>query len=430
MEPEFPPATPAVQHATWEAVLRPLAAELAARVPELSTGIVDAIRERFPDLFPDASAYAENLAATEANVALFLDAVERGADPARTVQVPAEGIEFVREAVRRGVPLAAILRSLRLGHERLMAVLFAGVRERVADPAESARALDLASAWTFAFIDVLSTRAEEVHSAERDAWLRSAAATQADTVDRLLAGHELDIGAASLRLGYELDREHVAAVAWLDAPEPGHEPFAALERALGDVAASAGVSRPLLLPRGMLVTVAWLGAPAAPDDAALDAVRLDPAAAPGVRVAIGEPGRGAAGFRRSHDQAVQARRIATIAGRRAGTVTRFRRVALAALATVDREQAQAFVADALGPLAATDELSLRLAATVQTYLDEGASHARTAKRLGIHENTVRYRVRQAEGLLGRSVEDRTLDLRVALLLALSGARPEEPAAAE
>ena len=38
------------------------------------------------------------------------------------------------------------------------------------------------------------------------------------------------------------------------------------------------------------------------------------------------------------------------------------------------------------------------------------------ERLHVHENTVTYRLRQAEELLGRSVEKRTLELRVALAL--------------
>ena len=68
-------------------------------------------------------------------------------------------------------------------------------------------------------------------------------------------------------------------------------------------------------------------------------------------------------------------------------------------------------------LAGDDDLSTRLAATLRTYLDEQSSRSRTAKRLGIHENTVSYRIRQAEEILGRSVDQRTLELRVALALA-------------
>jgi DNA-binding PucR family transcriptional regulator len=54
---------------------------------------------------------------------------------------------------------------------------------------------------------------------------------------------------------------------------------------------------------------------------------------------------------------------------------------------------------------------------VRAYLDENCSRGRTAKRLHVHDNTVAYRIRQAEELLGRSLERRTLELRVALALA-------------
>ena len=137
----------------------------------------------------------------------------------------------------------------------------------------------------------------------------------------------------------------------------------------------------------------------------------------GVRIAIGEPGHGIGGFRQSHNEAVQARRVAELAGRPPGTVTRYARVALAAIATADLDQARTFVQRELRGLAADDDLTTRLAATLRTYLDEHSSRSRTAKRLGIHENTVSYRIKQAEEILGRSVDQRTLELRVALALA-------------
>lgn len=70
----------------------------------------------------------------------------------------------------------------------------------------------------------------------------------------------------------------------------------------------------------------------------------------------------------------------------------------------------------LAGLVSADDASARLIATLRIFLDEGASHNRASKRLGIHENTVRYRIKQAEALLGRSVEERTLELQVALAL--------------
>ena len=130
----------------------------------------------------------------------------------------------------------------------------------------------------------------------------------------------------------------------------------------------------------------------------------------------GRVGHGIAGFRQSHSEAVEARRVAELADRPAGTITRYARVALAAIATVDLEQARIFVQRELRGLPADDDLTARLTATLRTYLDESSSRSRTAQRLGIHENTVSYRIRQAEELLGRSVDQRTLELRVALAL--------------
>ena len=85
-----------------------------------------------------------------------------------------------------------------------------------------------------------------------------------------------------------------------------------------------------------------------------------------------------------------------MAGRGEGSITRYRDISLRALATANVDQARAFVACELGALAARDDTTRRLAATVRTYLDENGSRARTAKRLNVHENTVSYRLRQAE----------------------------------
>jgi DNA-binding PucR family transcriptional regulator len=98
------------------------------------------------------------------------------------------------------------------------------------------------------------------------------------------------------------------------------------------------------------------------------------------------------------------------------------------MTTVDPEQARAFVLRELGNLAAGDDTTLRLAATVRAYLDEHANRSRTAKRLGVHENTIKYRIRQAEEILGRKIDERHLELRVALTLAGVVRRGAEPAA--
>ena len=136
-----------------------------------------------------------------------------------------------------------------------------------------------------------------------------------------------------------------------------------------------------------------------------------------LRLALGTSAPGVEGFRASHREAVQARRVAQLSHRRPGSVTRYEDVALIAVASADLGLARDFVARELGPLAEQDDDTVRLAATLRVYLEEQASPRRTAQRLGVHENTVKNRVRTIRELLGYSPEDRVAEVLVALRLA-------------
>ncbi len=70
---------------------------------------------------------------------------------------------------------------------------------------------------------------------------------------------------------------------------------------------------------------------------------------------------------------------------------------------------------ALGPLAKDDDASRRLIATLRVFLQEGQSFSRAARRLGIHENTVAYRVRRVLELTGQQ-DAGSLVLRAAVEL--------------
>ncbi len=414
-DPQFEPARAPRAQSAWSEILKPLAADLLAAAPELSAAVVSEIRDRFPELFPTDDDFEENRASSEANIALFAELMAEGREP-REAEPPPVALAYVREGVHRGVPLAAFLRSLRLGHAALSSTILVQLEQSTADRDQLAAAADLASAWLFAYVDVLSSLAEEAYMQERERWMRTAAALQTDTLDGILAGRDVDATSASRRLHYELEREHVAIVAWYEHAEEGRDTITDLEAVIGELAGRLGAERPLIEPLGLLAVAAWVGSRSGFDAGALDGLRLDMSLGPGARLALGEPARGVNGFRDSHRQALQARRVATLARRPPGAVTRYRRVALAAMATADMEQARAFVTRELAGLDGGDDASLRLIATLQIFLEEGASHSRASQRLGIHENTVRYRIKQAEELLGRGVEERTLDLRVALTL--------------
>jgi DNA-binding PucR family transcriptional regulator len=96
---------------------------------------------------------------------------------------------------------------------------------------------------------------------------------------------------------------------------------------------------------------------------------------------------------------------------------RYERVELVSLLANDFPRAKAFVAARLGPLAAPTEPAARLRETVLAFLAANGSGTRAAKELFVHHNTVAYRVKRAEELLGRSVTDEPSELTCALTLA-------------
>jgi PucR family transcriptional regulator, purine catabolism regulatory protein len=87
------------------------------------------------------------------------------------------------------------------------------------------------------------------------------------------------------------------------------------------------------------------------------------------------------------------------------------------LGSQSRPVLEGFVASALGPLIRRDEArSSELVASVRAFIASGGRWEQGAEALGVHRHTLRYRIRQAEDLLGRdlsSAEDR-LELWLAL----------------
>ncbi|WP_188113565.1 PucR family transcriptional regulator [Nocardioides humilatus] len=388
----------------------------------LSTAVVEVVAAHLPDLLDSPEALEANRASTEVSIRLFARIVEEGADPVTATHLEPATIEYAQDGARHGIPLTTLFRSYRLAHAATARHLTGILFEDVADPVDRNAAADLISAWLFAYVDVALCLVEEVYVEERDRWLRSAAASRAETIETLLAGRPVDQDAASRILKHELHRTHVAVIAWVDNHTVGRDTLTALDAAVRDVAGTLGTTHVLPHSLGTLSLAAWVSVKGGTDLAALDRIRLR-SAADGVRVALGEAAAGVVGFRTSYLEAVQARRVARLAGSEVGSVTRYQQVALQALGSVDPEQSTAFVARELGPLFSDDEGARRLAQTLLTLLEEGGNRGRTGRRLNIHENTVSYRVRQAEELLGRSIDERPLDLALALKLAAVCERP-------
>jgi len=87
------------------------------------------------------------------------------------------------------------------------------------------------------------------------------------------------------------------------------------------------------------------------------------------------------------------------------------------LSALDAQQAQVIASTELGPLLSHDATEgTRLVQTLRAWLDNDASHERTARALGVHRHTVRTRLALAESLLKRDLG--AFPIRAELWLAL------------
>jgi DNA-binding PucR family transcriptional regulator len=385
-------------------------------LPSVSRDITDAIYAELPALDADADVRRGTYATTESVLRLLVYMV-RNEVPPREAEPPPAAVDSAREFVRQGFPLDSLIRAYHIGQATFFRRWVAAA-SRADDPDDRAYAIEVGALWTFDYIEALSAGIVRRYAEERERWVRSAAAVRSQAVEALLSGDPVDVGATSSRLRYDLGREHLAFVVWHAAPAAtGDEALATLERAALQLAGALTDGRPLLVPRARLVIAGWIGYADRPDSSALDRLTFDTRRFPAVRSAFGSPGRGVAGFCRSHREALHARRIAEVTNRRPGVVTWYRQVALASLASVDIAQAREFVAAELGPLAAVDDdKTARLAGTLRVYLEENMSPRRTATRLGVHENTITNRIRAAQEQLADPIEQRACELQVALRL--------------
>ena len=388
-------------------VVRELAAELLTSAREISQGLADHLAATVPELAApdDDELREETRASSEANVDQVLRLLRAGASASALV-VPIEAAEYVRGLVRRGITLPVLLRSYRVGHAWFWDRWSQALHDRIDDPEALVIAQDRSSAFLFAYIDRISGVLVEEYGTERERMVRGAAQLRAETVRAILAGEAIDEELAVRRLGYELRRHHVALRVSGGAGE-----LRGLERATVEAAAALGPGEPLVIPSAVATVDVWWGSY---EPVAVDPLeRYEPP--PGIRVAFGEPGHGVAGFRRSHGDAAQAARVAALGSGPA--VTSYPRVELVSLLCGDLPRARRFVGARLGPLAAASEPAARLRETVLAFLVAGGSATRVAKELYVHQNTVAYRVKRAEELMGRRVTDSPVELTCALTLA-------------
>lgn len=407
--------TPHEETAPAHRALASVAGALRDNLQPLTARVDAAVLAAVPALSADADIRIALERSTEANLA---DVLALLADPDLPVDrgVPPEALSLASALVRRGVEPGDLVHAYLVGQNELWRAWMEELAERLPSGPPLIVALELSSARIFTRADFLVAQLLRHIDRERVRWMGGALARRTQLVRNLLEGDEQDVVEASRALGYDIDRWVLAAVLWdaggADDPSMRHD---GLEAQAASAARAAGAARALTLAPDAAGLWAWIATPDPPD---LDAIAaaLGESLRESQGVALGIPAYGLEGFRRGHEEAVHARRVAELGGH-AGVV-RYDEVELVSLVSGDIDRLARFVQRTLGPLTAEDDTSVRLRETLLAWLAEGGNARRAAERLHAHKNTVLYRLQRAQLLLGRPLDED----RGALELALSAVR--------
>lgn len=383
--------------------------------------------------------------------------------------VPEQAHAFARTLARRGYDLRLLLRVYHAGQEAAIDYMTEVIDERrLPEQFERSaliRLFERSTRWVNTSVEALT----DTYMQERERGLRAALNQRTEIVRTLLSGEDVDVDYASARLGFRLAQRQVAIVLWTDSaargagallaaaadgfagagfglpgtgdgrregadavtgPQgeglagnsaaagdigtderlaAGSDELGRLERTATRLATALGGVGVLTVPAGSAALWAWLAA----DAEAVAAVAADIVTAP-IRLTLGSSATGVAGFRQSHRDAIAARQVAERAAVDLGRVLPYEQVEPAYLAGADVAAMRALIRRELGPLAAPDANSARLRETLLAYLRCHRSPEGAAARLGVHKNTVRYRIQRIEETLGRRIEDCGLRLELAL----------------
>ena len=392
-----------------------VSAALTPRADEMSADIYRLIVREIPELRNDKQVLALLEASVAGNVSTILHVLQHDIDLAK-VRAPAAAEEYARRLAQRGIPMTALLRAYRIGSARFEDWCLQELG-RCSDNAAvvSAAGLRIASIL-YSYIDQTSEEVVSAYESEKENWLRNQSAARAARVRALLRNEPVDVDSSEAILGYRLRQCHVGVVTWITGAAAGGDSIGRLERATTELAAGArSDGRPMFVPQDEFSAWAWLPVGVRRDSAVPVADSKSVPGAGTIRFAVGEPAPGVAGFRRTHQQALNAQAVALAAGPSGQPVTSFAEIAPLALMSGSIELLQAWVIETLGTLADDDEQGARLRETLRVFLQENGSYKTTAERLVLHKNTVQYRVRKAEEGLGRSVSQNRLHVELALL---------------
>ena len=388
--------------------LRRTAAELLEHVSLYADDMLGYILERVPEASADDELRGLTLGSCSSNLEAALSMVRHGIDVS-AASAPVTALEHARAMAARGYSVDVMLRFYRMGHAYFSERILAGINEFVPDPAVALAVVANLQRYAFAYVDRISSEVAAEYVAELDRIQTRARAARTDAVRALIAGSRIDLRRAERTLSHRLTGWQTAFVCWTDRDDVD------LVRLGEAVGAYLGSPHPLLVPDGARALWGWVSTTGAAGVAPGKLGPLVDQVPESVRVTLGTPAQGAAGFRDSHLQAQRGRRIVELSGR-ATAVTSYAEIALVDAMSGDLDLARSFVSAELGGLAAHGRREEEERRALLAVLDAQGGLAAAAEELGIHRNTVLQRLRRAEERRGSPASERIAELHAALRL--------------
>ncbi|MCF5725453.1 PucR family transcriptional regulator [Pseudomonas syringae] len=331
---------------------------------------------------------------------------------------------MARQAARHQVPFGDVVKSMRKNQSRWITDLLS---EFSAEQLATTSVQQLFTAASSVVDDAVG-QFVETYLNEREALMEGQIARRRALVESLITG-ELSLDAASVEgikadLDIELNQFHTGLV----ITHTERSPRLALPNLQRDLRGVVPGSTVLTVAADHHHTWIWISTPEKPSPNHLNHLCDVLAKLSGVRCALAEPFRGIRGFRQTHLQANDLSSISTYLPGKG--VLRWADHVLTTILGQDQERAGWFVHSTLGPLADSTIKAEEQRQTLQAYFDASNSLLHAAEVLGIHRNTVVYRLQQIELCLNKPVRICELELRCALhLTTYFGSkilRPAEP----
>ncbi|MCF3936771.1 helix-turn-helix domain-containing protein [Gordonia sp. Z-3] len=394
-----------------------VAKTVGAELPSLGRALHAEIADSIPELRGDDVILELLRASTESNVETFLHVAQHDIH-VDDVRPPPAAIEYAHRLAQRAISANALLRAYRIGQNRVLdwAVAEVAATERDRDVAFAAS--QAFRTTTFAYVDRIAEQVVAEYEAERERWLANRNTVRTAMLTTILTGRDHDLGTAESAIGYRLRQHHLGVVIWTSDEHGVPSELRRMESLVAAIGEAVDADGPaLFLPQDRSLAWGWIPLGRSRDCHRIDrdaVTRLITDAGPGVGVAFGRPHSATVGFRRTHQEAQRAHVVASIAGDLLVTDFDDAGVQLCSLLARDLEATRDLVASTLGGLAADDENTALMRATLLAFLKAGSSYVAAAEVIHLHKNTVKYRVDKAIDARGRPLDDDRLNLEIAL----------------